>query len=360
MLQKSFFSVAVSRIARKNLNFRRVKVDKPDAYDVCIKAKAIARTAGAEQALSFSLNQQGNLIKSSKPVLLNTVLTALSQEGRHEKFWEVVGAKVEGNYEIWSPELIATLLNQICNEMQCCKEGKSVDLLMERATKLYIESLERLKNPSHLHIHNAYLKCLSRHSNLSYLLWLVNEMTRGGLFKGIDFKLYGVKEYLPISESSLKLVKAFSELKKPVDLDAQSLTSILSAVSRSREDEVNLIQVAESIWSHFQTITPKIKLDLPCYIKMLLVYRNDLSRIFNSRKLIRSTSWRQRKLDRVLELIKEAKVDLTKDPKTLSIYFEICLNARLKEKIGEFMAGNPKIRTGGDRRLLELMPSNKR
>ena len=374
MLQKSFFSVTVGRIVRPaassssfkyNRNRKNI-LNKPDAYDICIKAKAIARSAGASQALAYSLNQPPNLLKSSQPVLLNTVLTAFSAEGRRDQFWEVVGAKIDGkcNYENWSPELVATLLNQISIEMQHEKSNNSVsksasdssnkspsklDSLMQKATDIYIEALERLRDPSHLHIHNAYLKCISRSPSASYLLWIVDKITRGRL-QDLDRKYFGIKEYLPVSESSLKLVKLFEKVKGPVELDSLSVVSILSTLSRSNESG-SLIQLAETLWSKFQGIN----LNLNCHVALLLVYRNDLSRIFNTRKLIRSMSWRQRKLDRVLEIIKESRVDLSKDPKMLSIFFEICLNAKLKEKIGEFMTQNPTVRTAGDRRLLDLI-----
>ena len=36
-----------------------------------------------------------------------------------------------------------------------------------------------------------------------------------------------------------------------------------------------------------------------------------------------------------MQIIGSAGVDLTKDPKFLSVYYEICLNANLKERVRE-------------------------
>ena len=366
MFQRVLFSkIAVSRI----VNNSRGKFVKPprfkafpsrsdtDAYGICIKAKAIAKSSGASQALSFSLNQlekASNTLKSSRPVLINTVLTALSSEGQAEKFWEVVDARVTGNDEIWSPQLVATLLNQIAKELQLQSHDQR-HILMQKATQIYIEALQVLKVPGHLHVHNAYLKCLSRNQNVPYLLWILNLLTNNR-FNNIDMKLLGIEEYLPASDSSLKIAKLLGEFKNPVDLDAQSLTSILATLSRSPDGS---IQLAEAIWSNFQEFKgQEFKPDRPCHFALLLLYRNDLSRIFNHQKLIRSLSWRQRKLSRVLEIIDAAGVDLVKEPKFLSIYFEICLNARLKEKINEFLQRNP-IGNVEDERLLEIIKRSK-
>ena len=269
-----------------------------------------------------------------------------------EKFWEVVEARIAGIDELWSPQLVATLLNQIAKEMQLHPQEEEREALMQKATQIYIKALIILSVPGHLHLHNAYLKCLSRNQNVPYLIWIMNLLTKNR-FKDIDLSLFGAKEYVPISDSALKLVQLIGEFRKPVDLDAQSLTSILATLSRSPDGS---IQLAEAIWSTFQTFN--VALDQPCHLALLLVYRNDLSRIFNHRKLIRSLSWRQRKLARVMEIIEAAGVKLATDPKFLSIYFEICLNARLKEKIREFLQRNP-LQNIEDERLLGLIRQSK-
>ena len=360
--------IAVSRIVSNskprasysppnNSKFKKPSSFNPgtDAYGICIKAKAIAKSSGANQALAFSLNQLGkpsNTLKSSRAVLINTVLSALSSEGQMEKFWEVVEARIAGIDELWSPQLVATLLNQIAKEMQLHPQEEEREALMQKATQIYIKALIILSVPGHLHLHNAYLKCLSRNQNVPYLIWIMNLLTKNR-FKDIDLSLFGAKEYVPISDSALKLVQLIGEFRKPVDLDAQSLTSILATLSRSPDGS---IQLAEAIWSTFRTFN--VALDQPCHLALLLVYRNDLSRIFNHRKLIRSLSWRQRKLARVMEIIEAAGVKLATDPKFLSIYFEICLNARLKEKIREFLQRNP-LQNIEDERLLGLIRQSK-
>ena len=372
--------VAVTRILRngKPSNWKP-KLDKPDAYDLCIKAKAIARSSGAEPALSFALNQLPSpSMKSSRPVLINTVLSALSKEGKDERFWAVVESKVDGNKRNWSPQLAATLLNQISREMEqlillSASKGKEpqpdessssspssssfsskMTDLMQKSTQIYVEALETVHNPEHLHIHNAYLKCISRHQNVPLLMWILNLMTHGK-FSDINLNLFGVREYVPVSELSLKVAKTLNNLRKPVALDAQSLTSILATLSRSQDGS---IQLAESIWSKFKSSSPSIVSDKLAILSLLLVYRNDLSRILRHRKLIRSLSWRERKHARVLELITAMGVDLVDDPKLLSIYFEICLNAKLSEKIGQFLAEN-RVETR-DERLLELIRKSKK
>lgn len=364
-LLRNYSKIAVSRIVNNSSNSQPKAVNLPkfktqlrskpaaDAYGICIKAKAIAKSSGASQALSFSLNQlakPSNTLKSSRPVLLNTVLTALSSEEQVEKFWEVVDARVTGNDEFWSPQLVATLLNQIAKELQAPQTKEQRGTLMQKATQIYIKSLEVLKVPGHVHVHNAYLKCLSRNPSVPYLMWILNLMTKNR-FSDIDLKFMGIAEYLPVSDSSLKIATLLGELREPVDLDAQSLTSILGTLARCPDGS---IQLAEAIWSHFQ----ESKLDRPCHLALLLVYRNDLSRIFNHQKLIRSSSWRQRKLSRVMQIIEGAGVNLAADPKFLSIYFEICLNARLKEKINEFLQRNP-IGKIEDVRLLEVIRRSK-
>lgn len=353
-IQKAFFSesrrVAVTRITSNKPNYYKRKPvnslhhQQPDSYDICIKAKAIARSAGASPALSYALNHSNSLKTASKPVLINTVLSALSREGQSQKFWEVVAAKVEGNRELWSPQLAATLLNQIANEMT--DSSNDTEALMHKATKIYIETLQTITVPEHLHVHNAYLKCISRYQNVPYLMWILNLIAKDQ-FKEIDLNFHGITPFLPVSDSSLKLAKLLMELKKPVLLDCQSLTSILFTLSRSTDG--GSIQLAESIWSKF----PTEALDKPCHLALLLVYRNDLSRIFNHRKLIRAASWRERKHARVLEIINSAGIDLTSDHKFLSVYFEICWNAKLKEKIREFLEAKP-IATS-DKRLLEII-----
>lgn len=368
MLQRFFSSrVAVSRVVSYKPSkfipkpfFNKKKVDKPDSYDICIKAKAIARSSGATSALSFALNQlpssstSSSIQKSSRPVLINTILTALSREGQSEKFWEVFEAKVVGDKANWSPQLTATVLNQIAKEMEQTRND-GIELLMLKASQVYTEALEIVTIPDHLHIHNAYLKCISRYQNVSYLIWILNQIS-GNKFRDIDLKMLGVREYMPINEISLKIAKTLTEyLKKPVELDCQSLTSILFTLTRSPEGS---IQLAESIWSKF----PENSLDKPCHLALLLVYRNDLSRIFNQRKLIRATSWREKKHDRVLQLLQfitdNAGLSSSTDHKLLSIYFEICLNAKLKEKAVAFLEKNP-VETL-DPRLLELIKKAQR
>ena len=352
MFHRALFSskVAVTRITRNKPTptpkTSHSRDNRPDSYDICIKAKAIARSAGAPTALSYALNHSHSLKPASRPVLVNTVLTALSREGRTDKFWEVVAAKVDGNKALWSPQLAATLLNQIAREMEVAAADDSIDTLMHKSTQVYIEALETINVPEHLHVHNAYLKCISRYQNVPYLMWILNLIAKDR-FKDIDLEFHGIKlPYLPVTEESLKLAKLLMELKTPVDLDCQSLTSILFTLSRSSEGS---IQLAETIWSKFQDQS----LDKPSHLALLLVYRNDLSRIFTHRKLIRSSSWRQRKLDRVLEIIKAAGVDLSTDHKFLSVYFEICWNGKMKERISEYLAANP-IKTE-DKRLLGIM-----
>lgn len=370
---RSLFStcnkIAVSRIvnnskAKARGGPPRFKPASPaamtDAYGICIKAKAIAKSSGASQALSFSLNQldkpaNGALKSSSRPVLFNTVLAALGSEGQAGKFWEVVEARAVGNDELWSPQLAATLLNQIAKEMQQQQQQEDQRKeLMQKATQIYIKALEILRVPEHLHLHNAYLKCLSRNQDVPFLLWILNLLTKNR-FKDIDLGVMGVKEYLPVSDSSLKLVSLLGGFRKPVDLDVQSLTSILGTLSRSPDGS---IQLAEGIWAHFQN--QKMPLDQACHLALLLVYRNDLSRIFKHRKLIRALSWRHRKLSRVMEIIGGAGVDLAADPKFLSIYFEICMNARLTEKVDEFLQKNPLRSDVKDERLMEVISRSKR
>lgn len=357
MFHKALFGtsgkVAVSRITRnkpfykpKQLNSSNSNFNRPDSYDICIKAKAIARSADASTALSYALNQSNNLKSTSKPVLINTILTALSREGQVEKFWDVVAAKVDGNKELWSPQLAATLLNQIAREMETTSSSsEATETLMHKATQVYIEALETINFPEHLHVHNAYLKCISRYQNVPYLMWILNLIAKDQ-FKDIELDFNGIKDFLPVSDSSLRLAKLLMELKKPVALDCQSLTSILFTLSRSPDGS---IQLAESIWSKFQNQI----IDKPAHLSLLLVYRNDLSRIFTHRKLIRASSWRERKHARVLEIIKSAGVDLSTDHKFLSVYFEICWNGKMKEKIGEYLEAKP-VKTQ-DKRLLDII-----
>lgn len=357
--------VAITRIIRnkpankvKPFNFSHSNIQKqPDSYDICIKAKAIARSAGASTALSYALNHSNTLKPSSKPVLLNTILTALSREGQNEKFWEVVAGRVDGNKELWSPQLAATILNQIAREMEQVHDSSnsnsnsnSIEALMHKSTQVYIEALETINVPEHLHVHNAYLKCISRYQNVPYLMWIINLISKDQ-FKDIDLEYNGIKPFLPISDLSLKLANLLMELRMPVALDCQSLTSILFTLSRSPDGS---IQLAESIWSKFQGQI----LDKPAHLSLLLVYRNDLSRIFNHRKLIRASSWRERKHARVLEIIKSAGVDLSTDHKFLSVYFEICWNGKMKEKIGEYLDSTP-VKTR-DKRLLEIIKKTNR
>lgn len=358
---KYFSKISVSRIINNSGQERFTRKFKfnqkhstpsssTDSYGICIKAKAIAKSSGASQALSFSLNQLDKpaLKSSSQPVLVNTVLSALSLEGQKEKFWEVVEARIVGNDEFWSPQLAATILNQISKELQQSPDEK--DTLIQKATQIYIKALQVLKVPEHLHLHNAYLKCLSRNQNVPLLLWVVNLLTKNQF----DFEILGLKKYLPTSDSSLQISKLLGEFKKPIDLDAQSLTSILGTLSRSPDGS---IQLAEAIWTRFEN-NLKVPLDQTCHLALLLVYRNDLSRIFNLQKLIRSLSWRQRKLSRVREIIASAGVELSGNSKFLSIYFEICLNARLKEKIKEFLDENVKVDLK-DERLMEIIKRSK-
>ena len=406
-MQKYFYGttsrIAVSRVISPSsrgvgegykAKYNNFKSSRPDAYDLCIKAKAIARSSGAEPALLYALNQlpspalksaipSSSSSGSSKPVLLNTVLTALSREGKSDRFWEVFGAKINGNKTNWSPQLAATLLNQIAKEMEQHLEDatekngndvananvidenkinvasvvvvkkkstpstEKIDELMKKATSIYIEALETVKVPSHLHLHNAFLKCISRSQNVPFLLWIINKMTPGH-FGDINLKVLGVQEFMPVTEDALKLVKF---LERPVQLDAQSLTSILATLSRSFDGSITL---AETLWSKFLTLkSPPIILDKHCHLALLLVYRNDLSRILRQRKLIRSCSWRERKHTRVLEIIKSAGVDLCKDAKFLSIYYEICLNAKLREKVQAHVQQNPQRIQ--DKRVFDLI-----
>jgi hypothetical protein len=345
----------------------------PDAYDLCIKTKAIARSAGAEQALSFALNKLPSSpmrAASSKPVMINTVMTALSREGNKEKFWEVFGAKVDGQKSNWSPQLAATLLNQLAKEMETLpttpeESGKDepeisndIEKFMNKATQIYTEALDTVKVPEHVHLHNAYLKCISRSLNVPYLMWIIDLLVPNR-FSDIDAGLFGVKKFIPVDELSLRLVKTIgSVMKRPVELDSHSLTSILSTLSRSPEGS---IQLAEAIWSKFE-LDKSIQLDSSCHLALLLVYRNDLSRIFRQRKLIRSTSWRERKLSRVLEIIESVGGTqlLCSDPKFLSIYFEICFNAKLKERIPLFLQENPNISLANDKRLVDLIKKSQK
>lgn len=356
MMQKAISStkVSVTRITR-NKPFHKPfnpstpshhnKPPPPDSYDICIKAKAIARSSGASPALSYALNHSTSLKPTSRPVLINTILTALSREGQKEKFWEVVAARVEGNKDLWSPQLAATLLNQLAREMEKVQVNNDIDYLMHKATNVYIQALQSVNVPEHLHLHNAYLKCISRYQNVPYLLWILNLITKDR-FKDIDLNLLGIKPFLPVSDSALKLAQVLMQLKKPVALDCQSLTSILFSLCRSQDGS---IQLAESIWSKFSGQS----LDKPAHLSLLLVYRNDLSRIFTHLKLIRASSWRERKHARVLEIIRSAGVDLTTDHKFLSVYFEICWNGKMKEKIREYLEATP-IKTR-DQRLLEII-----
>lgn len=410
--------IAVSRVISPSSNFKKsrsggegykVKYNnfkssslapsRPDAYDLCIKAKAIARSSGAEPALLYALNQlpspalksasPSSSSGSSKPVLLNTVLTALSREGKGERFWEVFGAKIDGNKTNWSPQLAATLLNQIAKEMEHLEDAteknlndetkanvidenkinvasdvavkrskpsiKNIDELMKKATSIYIEALETIKVPNHLHLHNAFLKCISRSQNVPFLLWIINKMTPGH-FGDINLKVMGIRDFIPVTEDALKLVKLLETLERPVELDAQSLTSILATLARSFDGSITL---AETLWSKFQSLkSPQIILDKHCHLALLLVYRNDLSRILRQRKLIRSCSWRERKHTRVLEIIKSAGVDLCKDAKFLSIYYEICLNAKLREKVQAHVQQNPQRIQ--DKRVFDLIKKSQK
>jgi len=350
-----------NRIKSKGINAKHIG---PDAYDLCIKAKAIARSAGAEQALSYALNKLPSpqmSSPSSKPVMINTVMSALSREGNTEKFWEVFNAKVDGQNANWSPQLAATLLNQLAKEMEVLPEitVELIEQFMGKATQIYLKALETVRIREHVHLHNAYLKCISRSLDVPYLMWILS-LLKPDSFADLDLVLFGVKKFIPLSESALKLAKLLgTEMKRPVNLDSHSLTSILSTLSRSQEGS---IQLAEAVWSKFEA-DKSVQLDKSCHLALLLVYRNDLSRIFRQRKLIRSTSWRERKLSRVMEIIESmgGSDSLRSDPKLLSIYFEICFNAKLKEKVALFLKENKNIGPVlEDKRLVELISKSKK
>ena len=143
-------------------------------------------------------------------------------------------------------------------------------------------------------------------------------------FSDIDLKFMGIAEYLPTSDSSLKIATLCLENSgEPVDLDAQS--HITLGTARCPDGS---IQLSEAIWSHLQS-----KLDRPCHLALLLVYRNDLSRIFNHQKLIRSSfDWRQRKLSRVTQIIEEAGVDLY-DVRSVNLFRNLFRDATPKKKL---------------------------
>lgn len=304
---------------------------RPDAHDICIKAKAIAQSSGALAALPFALTRLSSLTirsEKSQPVLLNTILTALSREGKRDEFWTVVDTRLLASSRrmseaaaasLWSPELVATILNQFA------LDGATFD----KAFAFYKEALQWLpKLPSTTtcvvhHHHNALLKCLSRNASCKTLAALLKHFTAGEIDKDVPFAKFGILvDPILGDESVIPSIK----------FDCKSVTSILNTVARAPDGS---IQLAEALWSHFES-KHGIIFDKECYLALLLVYRNDLSRILSKEKLNRSYSWRKRKINRVLQLIGSSGVELETSVKFLSVYFEICLNAKMREAIVEF------------------------
>lgn len=380
-------SIVVSRIVtnggfkqppRQRPTFVRRARSETDAYDICIKARAIAQRSGATPSLAFGLNQLSSrkLPTSSRPVLLNTILTALSRERQSDQFWQVFRAKVANHPQAWSPELVATLLNEVAHQLQASDgpKDKSADnradnhtdnhtdnhpdsgtdnhtdnssgneisartdtdkSTMERALWIYTEALKTLpvatSTTSHIHMHNALLKCISRAPNVSLLLWILERLSLGKVSTA-SLSIHGIAPFLTVSDAALALCRVLDErIKRPVPFDCHSLSSILATLARAPEGTIALAETLWRIFSETLGVTP----DRQCHLALLLVYRNDLSRLLRTRRLVRAQSWRERKLQRVEELVKTAGVTLHRDSKFLSIYYEICMNANLNERVVE-------------------------
>ncbi len=298
---------------------------KIDAHDICIKAKAIARSSGALAALPFALDRLNDRVirygPGSQAVLLNTLLSALSREGKTEQFWDVVETRLmrpDSAVRTWTSELTATILNQFALEKTPFQKA----LAFYRQAQAKPQDSNSLTN-SH---QNALLKCLSRDASCKELIQLLNEFTGGEIGKALEQEKV-LSHYLDPT-SNVQNSTISSQIK--AKFDCKSVASILYTVARASDGS---IQLAETLWSYF---SKSITFDEECHLALLLVYRNDIARIQFNQKLIRSSSWRKRKLNRVKQLIKDSGVNLEKSVKFLSVYFEICLNAHLREAISEF------------------------
>lgn len=305
-----------------SLNFIRGYKAVLDAHGICMKVKAIARSSGALAALPFGLkhlNHPEIRAKRSQPVLLNTLLSALSRQQLKREFWELVEERLitSSSKNLWSFELAATILNQLA------LEGGS----LERAFQFYrharLTDISSKEEPNHLN--NALLKCLSRNPDCSRLIGVLDWMSGGELLGKavVDVSKLGIKPEFPV-----ELV----DLPKPVmKFDCQSVTSVMHTIARASD---GTIQLAEALWTWFGSLG--VEMDAEAYLSLLLVYRNDLQRLLSTQKLHRDESWRKRKLNRVCQLIKESGAQLNKDVKFLSVYFEICLNARMAGAVREY------------------------
>lgn len=318
-----------------SLNFIRGYKTVLDAHGICMKAKAIARSSGALAAVPYGLkhlNHPEIRAKRSQPVLLNTLLSALSRQQLRKEFWELVeGRLISGaanaSKNLWSFELATTILNQLA------LEGGS----LERALLFYRHALGSLEGSAG-HLNNALLKCLSRNPNCAQLMGVLDWMSGGELSKAVDVSRLGIK---------MEKQELLADMPRPeMKFDCQSVTSVMHTIARASDGTILL---AESLWPWFSDGLG-VKMDAEAYLSLLLVYRNDLQRLLHTQKLNRDLSWRKRKLNRVRQLIKESGVDLDQDTKFLSVYLEICLNARLEGAIREY-CGEAGIRGHADERI---------
>jgi len=339
-LSLSSFSVVVSRITtnaalkrRTKQNYHKEKVAN-DGYSVCIKAKAICASSGPTAAMSFGLKRLRAQNAASRAVLLNTLLSGCLKKSDFASFWKLFETRVLNDASNWSPELAATALNAITLETEQQSDlGKRPELLC-KGVKLYAQALEMMtsKNAQLLHFHNSFLKLLSRHSNTSMLLWYL-QILAPKIFSeswvSSLVKLSGLNPYVPVSTDLLKVEQLFRahESLQLNSFDCISLTSMLGNIARCSGGTV---KIAEAIWGLVKLVE---RPDKSCWLALLLVYRNDLSRMLGAKKLIRSTSWRMRYLGKVHEHLASADPNWHADVKLVSIYYEICLNARLSEYI---------------------------
>ena len=354
----SNYSMLVSRITTKKPLKIKAKAtaykDRPadDGYSVCIKAKAMVASSGPTAAISFGLKRLRAQNAKSRAVLLNTLLCGCLKAKDFDSFWKLYESRIQNDSSHWSPELGATLLSCIGTQMEQESDPSHKSELFSKGIYLYAQALEALssKPAPTLHLHNSFLKVLSRQPNVPFLLWLLPALSPAVFSKAWADSLLtqcGLVAFAPNSADLLKMDELLQKCQnlQPTSFDTISLTSMLNTIARCPQGS---LKIAESMWREIKLDSA---LDKSCYVALLLVYRNDAARMLGAQKLVRSESWRLRCLDRVCEYLACADPNWHADVKLVSIYYETCLNLRLCEKVVDHAGKHNVERCFDDERL---------
>jgi hypothetical protein len=319
-----------------------------DSYTVCIKAKAIGASSGSDAVLAYGLKRLGKTNAEGRSVLINTLVTSLAKEKKFDAVWRLYESKIADQPEVLSPELAASLLSALSAQLE--------PSFLIQGMHIYATALEQAKRSSHSHghinhLHNAFLKLLSRHPDTAMLFWAMGLMAPTIVTTDLiqnTLKKAGIEVYIPVSENAMRITQLLQENSQKLQLkafDRIALTSVMNTLARAPNGTIAL---AEDLW---RIMTAAVVPDAGCCLSLLLVYRNDFSRLMGERSLIRAVPWRLRKIKRVEEIIQMANVDLTADPKFLSVFYEICLNARLAEIVVKHAATHLVAATNQDERI---------